>query len=156
MDGHGGSVAGVPQQVADLILGPEHDRAARHEVGDRLAVVDLFERHERACHRHEHRPAVGVRMLAIARTDRPDEDTGLDIALDGDGDLDLALKVFRRELEVPRQAARVETAAVEQARERVGGQGCAIGPVGGRELPGEDAQGAAMVGRRFDRALRAP
>ena len=153
MDGDRGNVPGVPNEVADAGLGPQHDWLAQAELRDSGRDVVLHERHQRADDGHEHGPAVGVRMLSVARSDRPHDDAARDVPLDRDRDLDLSLEPLGRKTEIARKAARVEAAGVEHPCECVGREAGAILRVTLRETAREQTEDAAVVGRGLDRPL---
>ena len=91
-------------------------------------------------------------MGEVALADGPHYDSRLHGADLCDLDLHLAVRMLGRKREVARHATRLETPLDEHVRERAGGGGRTVRRRA-RDLVGQLAQRAAMIGRRLDRLL---
>src|SRR5437868_5610586 len=146
--------ADVPDEMPDPVLRPEDDGLAHGQLrgGTRL-TSRLRDGGERAPHRYECGPAVGVRVIEVAGADRPDDDARFDITVARDRDLHLARVLARREREVGRHAAVIELAAVEHPLEGARRELGAIVIAGLGKTVRQEAEDAAMIGVRLDGAL---
>lgn len=150
---HGESdlVAAIRHAVADGVLGNEDLRLTPAQLPLRLPVVSPLRDDEVAGDDGQHGPPVRVRMRTVARTDRPEQDAGVDAAPLGHGDLDLSRELRRCDGEVSGNAALVKAGIGDESGE--GARGALDVSGRRRELVDERGEEAAVRDLDLDRLV---